>query len=353
MIRSKNLLFSVGGFRIEEVSLDVADGEYFVLLGPPGSGKTVLLECFCGLNRPESGCVLINNRDVTHLEPRLRRIGYVPQDYALFPHLSVESNIASGLHARRKPPGQRRKRTDEVADMLDIRHLLKRRIGGLSGGEKQRVALARALAIEPHVLLLDEPVSALDEVTRERVCADLRQLQHSLRISTIHVSHSLEEAFSLADRGAVMRHGRFQQVGSLQDLFRRPVNEFVAGFMRCENILSGRSAGRSPDDHTRVATGRAEFVVPGRHEGTIRFVIRPEHIGLMRRTRVPKDRPQTVLPVTITHVEDRAAYVRLKLRGPIDLVAHLAPSSYAELAPFGQTNLAAVIRSESIHVLPS
>jgi len=351
MIRCEQLGYSVGTFRLEEATLHVADGEYFVLLGPPGSGKSILLECLCGLNRIESGRVLLEGRDVTRWEPRLRGIGYVPQDYALFPHLSVERNIASGLVARGESRGGIADRVGAVADMLGIRHLLGRRIPGLSGGERQRVALGRALAIQPRVLLLDEPVSALDESTRERVCAELRQLQRKLRITTIHVSHNLEEAFSLGDRGGIVRDGRFQQIGTLEDLLRRPANEFAARFMRCQNILTGQALGPGPGDTTRVAVGGAELLVPGTHRGPVKFTIRPENLRLLPPGTT--NAGQAALRVEPVRSVDLGAYVRVDLNGAVPMVAHVSHPDFAALRSGEGASLVAVVRPEAVHVLPA
>ncbi|MHC4227021.1 MAG: ABC transporter ATP-binding protein [Planctomycetota bacterium] len=229
MIRTEEISFSVGTFQLQRLSIEIAKGEYLILLGPPGSGKTVFLECLCGLKRLESGRIYIDGRDVTGLEPRLRGIGYVPQDYALFPHLTVEQNIAFGLRVR----GRTEEKIAETADMLGIRQLMSRSIAGLSGGEKQRVALARALVLQPKILLLDEPVCALDEVTRQEICAQLLAIQRKLGLTTIHVSHNLEEAFSVADRAAILHRGVLQQIGPMDELVSKPNSEFVARFMRC------------------------------------------------------------------------------------------------------------------------
>jgi len=240
MIRTEDISFRIGTFQLQRLSIDIAKGEYFILLGPPGSGKTLFLECLCGLKKIDSGRIYIDGHHVTNLEPRARGIGYVPQDYALFPHLSVERNIAFGLRVRGYNNKDIQTKIAETADLLDIRQLLSRRIHGLSGGEKQRVALARALVLQPKILLLDEPVCALDEVTRQEVCAQLLDIQRRLGLTTIHVSHNLEEAFTVADRAAILNEGKLQQVGPLDELLDKPNSKFVARFMRREKNLPYR-----------------------------------------------------------------------------------------------------------------
>jgi ABC-type sugar transport system ATPase subunit len=240
MIRTEEISFSIGSFQLQRLSIKIAKGEYFILLGPPGSGKTIFLECLCGLKKIDSGRIYIDERDVTNIEPRARGIGYVPQDYALFPHLSVEQNIAFGLRAHSYKRKETQTKTIQTAELLDIQRLLSRKIHGLSGGEKQRVALARALVLQPKVLLLDEPVCALDEVTRQEVCAQLLSIQRRLSLTTIHVSHNLEEAFTVADRAAILNVGVIQQVGRMDELVNKPGSEFVAHFMRREKNLPYR-----------------------------------------------------------------------------------------------------------------
>ena len=245
MIRTEEISFRIGTFELQRLSINIAKGEYFILLGPPGSGKTIFLECLCGLKKIDSGQIYIDERDVTNIEPRDRGIGYVLQDYALFPHLSVEQNIAFGLRAHGYQHKEIQTKISETAEMLDIRRLLSRRIHGLSGGEKQRVALARVLVLQPKILLLDEPVCALDEVTRQEVCVQLLNIQRRLGLTTIHVSHNLEEAFTVADRAAILNVGVLQQVGRLDELVGKPSSDFVARFMRREKHLSCKCNGQA------------------------------------------------------------------------------------------------------------
>jgi len=371
MIRTEEIVFHIGTFQLQRVSCEIATGQYFVLLGPPGSGKTIFLECLCGLKRIDSGRIYIDGREVTALEPRVRNIGYVPQDYALFPHLSVEQNIAFGLRVH----GFGRKEViapvTETADLLEIRHLLSRGIDGLSGGEKQRVALARALVLQPKVLLLDEPVCALDEATRQEVCAQLFRIQRQLGLTTIHVSHNLEEAFSVADRAAILHQGLLQQIGSLDGLLRKPNSEFVARFMRCENIFGGEVIGQSPGScDTQVKVGNIQLRLSGPRRfasqkrssgGKLKFMIRPEDVLVL-----PGPRPcgrggagsqhdtkgKNTVRAKIVRSRDCGGYVRVELAGPLNLVAHMTHASFAELQGKRQPDVIAVLHPESIHVLP-
>lgn len=347
MIHAENISFHVGTFRLEDLNLEIVKGEYFVLLGPPGAGKTIFLECLCGLKKLESGRIYIDGRDVTGLEPRIRGIGYVPQDYALFPHLSVEQNIAFGLRAH----GFREVKIDETADLLGIRRLLSRGIGGLSGGEKQRVALARALVLKPMILLLDEPVCALDEVTRQEVCGQLLAIQRRLGLTTVHVSHNLEEAFSVADRAAILHDGVLQQVGSLDKLLRKPNSEFVARFMRCENIFRAEvCAEETNSSYTRVKVADVDLQLPGRRNGKQLFMIRPEDV-LVRPGSYPAV-GQNALRARLVRSRDCGGYVRVELDGPFNLIAHITHAAFAELEHEHQSDVIAELSPESIHVLP-
>lgn len=351
MIQVTDLRYSVGSFTLE-VSLEIAAGEYFVLMGPTGSGKTAAVECLAGLRRPDSGRIEISGQDATWMEPRRRMVGYVPQDYALFAHRTVRRNIAFGAEVRGWPRERVDHAVSETARFLGIEGLLQRRIPGLSGGERQRVALARALAVRPEVLILDEPVSALDEATREIVCGELRRLQRELKLTTIHISHNVEEAFSVADRAAIFRNGRVEQVGPMEELLRRPGNEFVARFMRCENVFSGEAAGQGGIAGTPVRVGELAFRVPGAHRGSVTFVVRPENLAIRRPETAQVPRDAAVIPVRLSRSVDRGAYVRLELesaRHP--LVAHMPLAAFQQLNVAEGSNLAAFVAPDSVWVL--
>ena len=349
MIRTEELTFRVDTFQLDHLTIDIPTGKYFVLLGPPGAGKSMFLECLCGLRRVDSGRVFISGQDVTRTEPRLRGIGYVPQDYALFPHLSVTQNITFGLRLRRWDHQQLTSRIKDITELLGIQHLLPRRIAGLSGGEQQRVALARALVLQPRILLLDEPVCALDEAMRQEVCAQLLQIQRQLQLTVVHVSHNLEEAFSVADLAAILHEGRFQQVGPIDELLRRPNSEFVARFVRTENIFSGHACPATAESRqTRVELGNTAVDVPGLHEGNVKFMIRPDQVLVLPEGGQTSD-GRNCFELHLARWRDCGAYIRLELTGPIHLVTHTTPAAFSPLRHCSR--LTAVLPLESIHVL--
>ena len=252
MLELRSISLVKGGFALREVCLEVQAGEYFVLVGPTGCGKTMLLETIAGLEKPLGGAVLVGGEDITALGPEDRSLGYVPQDYALFPHMTVEANILSGCLARRVPKAEALGRAQEMAEMLHIAHLLPRRIRGLSGGERQRVALARALATHPRLLLLDEPLAALDPATRGRLWRELKAVHQRLGLTTIHVTHDFGEAHALADRTGLMHNGAFLQIGPPHEVFRKPRNRIAAEFVGVLNILEGEAVASGEEGICRM-----------------------------------------------------------------------------------------------------
>jgi putative spermidine/putrescine transport system ATP-binding protein len=228
---------AVGG-----VDLEVREGEFFSMLGPSGSGKTTCLRMIAGFEQPTEGRILLGGKDVSRLAPYEREVNTVFQDYALFPHMSVQDNVGYGLMVRRIPAADRRRRVAEALDMVRLGDFGPRKPGQLSGGQRQRVALARALVLRPKVLLLDEPLGALDLKLRQAMQIELKEIQQDVGLTFIYVTHDQEEALTMSDRLAVFNRGRIEQVGSPADVYERPATGFVAGFVGVSNVLEGETA---------------------------------------------------------------------------------------------------------------
>ncbi|MCD6512499.1 MAG: ABC transporter ATP-binding protein [Thermoplasmata archaeon] len=276
MIRIENLSRRWKSFSLKNISFEVKEGEYFVILGPTGSGKTLLLETIAGFHISDEGKIIIEGRDMTNLKPNERKIGFVYQDYMLFPNMNVRENIGYGLRISGMDEASINKRVEELAEMLSISHILHRYPSNLSGGEKQRVAIARALAIKPAVLLLDEPLSSLDEMLRERVIRDLKRINRNEGMTVIHVTHSRQEAILLADRIAVINHGEILQIGKPEDIFRKPKNRFIAEFVGVENLFKG--VARKVNNITLFETGNVKMYSSMHIYGDVYASIRPEDI---------------------------------------------------------------------------
>src|SRR5690348_4826975 len=235
---------------VDSVTFDIADGEFFSMLGPSGSGKTTCLRLIAGFEQPTSGEVMINARSMAGVPPYERDVNTVFQDYALFPHMSVAENIAYGLMIRKRPKADRERAAEKMLDMVALAGLGGRRPSQLSGGQRQRVALARALVNQPSVLLLDEPLGALDLKLREQMQVELKAIQRKIGITFIYVTHDQGEALSMSDRVAVFNNGQIEQLASPTELYEQPKTAFVAGFVGISNMVGGALAGRltgSPD----------------------------------------------------------------------------------------------------------
>jgi len=301
----------LGAFSLKGVNLSLNSGEYFVVLGPSGAGKTVLLECIAGLHRIKGGEIWIDGRDVTGLPPEHRQVGYVPQDYVLFPFLNVFENIAFGLRQRGHPESEIECRVKALAHLTGISHLLHRDPRSLSGGEKQRVALARALAPFPRVLLLDEPLSSLDLKTAKYLRMELRRIHEELKITTIHVTHNQPEAEEMADRIAILNGGSLEQVGTPEEIFFYPKNERVLEFIDAPNILECRACRDIGQGLTEVDCNGMTLIVP--HDGgrVSRIAVFPRDVYISLSDspgpRVNRFRG------TVTDIEPWGGIVRLKV----------------------------------------
>ena len=245
---------------VDGVDLDIGRGEFFTLLGPSGSGKTTTLRVIAGFERPDEGRVELGGVDVSRQPPFERDVNTVFQDYALFPHMTVGQNVEYGLRVRRVPRADRRRRAEEALDVVQLAGYGKRRPGQLSGGQRQRVALARAIVNNPRVLLLDEPLGALDLKLRQQLQIELKQLQQELGITFVYVTHDQEEALAMSDRIAVFNRGRIEQVGAPADVYEHPATEFVAAFIGTSNVIErdGRNFTVRPEKIRLLAGDEAE-----------------------------------------------------------------------------------------------
>ena len=282
---------------VDGVDLAIAPGEFFTLLGPSGSGKTTTLRLVAGFERPDSGRVLLKGRDVTNKPPYDRDVNTVFQDYALFPHMTVEQNVAYGLMVKKVPKSKRRERVGEALEMVRLGGLGPRRPAQLSGGQRQRVALARAIVNHPQVLLLDEPLGALDLKLRHEMQIELKRIQREVGITFIYVTHDQEEALTMSDRLAVFNNGRIEQVGSPANVYEHPESEFVAGFVGVSNVLER--------DGRRFTVRPEKIRLLGEHEdpaagwiwerGRVREVV---YVGMVTRYVVDLERGGVLSVVT-------------------------------------------------------
>ncbi|MCD6409017.1 MAG: ABC transporter ATP-binding protein [Candidatus Verstraetearchaeota archaeon] len=316
-------------FNISRVSMYCRKGEYFVIMGPTGAGKTLLLQLIAGIEYPDSGSILIDDLDVTYHPPEKRRVGYVPQNYALFPHLDVFENIAFGLKLRKLSRLEIEKRVKELAEHLGIEHLLHRDVKTLSGGEQQRVALARALAVDPSILLLDEPLSALDTKTRESLRDYLKKINKDFQVTAVHVTHDFIEALSLADRMAIMNKGQLLQVGTPDEILSHPSNRFVAEFTGSINVLRGKASPREGATEIKVANTSVWAI--GQHQGEVTAIIRPESILVAKEK--PRTSARNVFQATVDGIEHRGAVYAVKLITDegLSFTAYITRSALLEL----------------------
>jgi spermidine/putrescine transport system ATP-binding protein len=273
---------------VDAINLEVRDGEFFSLLGPSGCGKTTTLRMIGGFEEPTSGLIELNGQDVTWLPPYRRNVNTVFQNYALFPHLSISDNIAFGLRRRGVKTDEVRKRVAEALDLVQLTGYEHRKPTQISGGQAQRVALARALINRPSVLLLDEPLGALDLKLRKQMQVELKRIQQEVGITFIYVTHDQEEAMTMSDRIAVMNKGRYEQLGEPETLYERPKTRFVAGFLGVSNLIPATADGSADNYAVLRMAGGAPARVPralldGR-DGPLSLGVRPEKIRLKERT---------------------------------------------------------------------
>ncbi len=365
MIELEALSVRVGGFDLQDVSFAVPSGGYALIIGPTGSGKTTLLEAIAGHATVRSGRVLLHGEDMTGVPPERRRLGFVYQQYHLFPHLSVRDNIGYGLAARwtgGRADTNDGRRADELAETLGISHLLGRTVRGLSGGEQQRVALARALAPRPRILLLDEPFASVDPTTRHLLRRELRALHEREGITTLQVTHDFDEALRLGDLVAVLAEGRIAQHGTPEQVFRYPNSAFVARFVGTGNVLAGvvervaaDGGGREPAGAeggafaARFTSGPLVLEVVADREGPMHAVIRPEDI-VLGRSELPGS-ARNRMAATVGRLErlGPVTFVHLDVGRP--LLASVTTVSAEEMALVAGMNVTIAFKATAIHLV--
>jgi len=347
MIQVKNLCVDLGVFHLKDINLTVDEGEYFIVLGPTGAGKTVLLESIAGLYPVKSGQIWLRGKEVTRLEPEKRNISIVYQDHALFPHLSAAGNILFGLKLQRRPRQELDKVLDWLSDLLGIAHLLDRSPDTLSGGEKQKVALARALSTKPEVLLLDEPLSALDPETREGVQRELRQLHNQLKVTTIHVTHDFDEAIALGDHIAVLGEGSIKQVGTPEQVFHQPNSEFVARFAMARNIFAGEVL-ETENGSIVFRTEGTELAVATDLRGRLHASVRPEDILVSPEPLLSSARNSFC--GTITHIADRGSTFYLTVNLPPDFICLVTRRSLDEMGLAEGQKVYITFKASAVHI---
>ena len=286
---------------VRGIDLDIPPGEFFCLLGPSGCGKTTTLRMIAGFERPSAGRILLDDRDVSGTPPNRRNVNTVFQNYALFSHLTVAENVAFGLRFTKVSRGEARSRVNEALSLVQMEEFRDRKPHQLSGGQQQRVALARALILNPSVLLLDEPLGALDAKLRKTLQVELKALQEQVGVTFVYVTHDQEEALTMADRLAVMSEGRVEQVGTPREVYEEPASAYVADFLGVSNLIDAEAVGETPDGRCRLRSGDVELLASRGHtsaRGQVKVVVRPERV----RVEIPGKSGENRLPGSIERV---------------------------------------------------
>jgi len=348
MIRVRALAGTWGTFSLKGIDLDIQSGEYFLVVGPSGAGKTLLLETIGGLHRSDGGRIWVDDREVTALPPERRKIGFVYQERCLFPHLSVRDNIAYGLRYVGIRGQQAAARVEEMITLFDLHGLADRAdITGLSGGETQKVALARALAVNPRVLFLDEPLGALDFASRSQVADILQDVNRRFHITTVHVTHDYTEAMTLADCVGVMRDGRMIQVGPVEEVFWHPKTRFVADFLGVENVFSATRVA-SADGPAASVAGLTFRLAQEPCADTFYVCVRPEEVHVSRQPALGPN----VFAAEAREIVQQGFQARVTLAvGGLALVARVPLRSVRELDYTVGTPLHVALDPAMLHLI--
>lgn len=344
----QNLSHSWDHFALTDINLSIAEGGYFVLLGPTGSGKTLLLEAIAGAYCPSEGHIIVGGEDVTPLPPEKRKISYAPQNYLLFDNMTVRKNVEFGLHAKGMPERDRWNRSKHLLELLGISHLVNRFPEKLSGGEKQRVSLARALAVEPRAVLLDEPLSAVDAETKSSILDYLRRVHKETGVTVIHVTHDQLEAASVADRIGVIRNGKMVEVGAPAELTDKPSSE-VESIFGSDNLIAGNIIRKEADlALVDIGAGKTIAAVTDR-TGRVMLHIKPENILVSKH--IVDTSARNMFSGTVTQVTDRGSTIRLRVSGDRHFTATVTRRSFFEMGLNIGSEVYIFFKATSIEVL--
>lgn len=347
MLRLEDVSLSLGDFQLRSLSLQIGKPEYWVVIGPSGAGKTILLEMIAGIYQPSSGRILFHNRDITRDQPKDRHIAMMYQDLMLFPHMTVRDNILFGVRMRKIPEDRFREKFDTLVHILGITPLMERNPDTLSGGEAQRVALARALIQDPLLLLLDEPLSALDSMTRERLRQEIRKIHQHLSIPIIHITHHFEDVYALADRVAIMQDGRIVQAGRPEDVFSRPCTPYVAEICGTENIFRGYATRDGTG--SLLDLGGLQIRITAAFSGQVVAVLRSEDIILSPGPF--RSSARHTLEATVADLIPSGPFVRVVLETGIRMIAMVTRTSCEELGITRGCRVCATFKESAVHVI--
>ncbi len=343
MINIESMCIELPGFILQDINLSIDKGEFFTLMGPTGAGKTLILEAIAGIIPITDGRIFVKGRDITNLPPDQRDIGIVYQDYALFPHLSVWENITYGLRYHKTNSQKSGEIVEKLMVQLGLKSIVKRSIQHLSGGEKQRVSLARALAVNPFVLLLDEPLSAIDPNFREEIRELLKRLHKRLETTFLMVTHDFAEAMFLGQKTAIINQGKIEQIGSVSEVFKKPSTPFVAEFVGMKNVFPASFNG------AKVMVDGLEMQVkslPSGHKGYV--AIRPEDI--MIKNKMPFGNDFNVFKGKLIDITNRGLYHEISARiGKVIFKAMISKNDIFKMRLHETKNVTIAIRSSDIH----
>ncbi|MFW6143942.1 MAG: tungstate ABC transporter ATP-binding protein WtpC [Candidatus Natronoplasma sp.] len=347
MIEIEDVSKSWDDFKISNISLEIEKGEYFVVLGPTGAGKTLLLEILAGFHTPDRGDIYIKGEKFTHLKPNERGFAFVYQDYMLFPHMNVRENIAYGLKIAEKDGID--EKVENIAKKVEVAHLLERDPYTLSGGEKQRVSMARAMVMEPEVLLLDEPFGSVDYQTARKLRDMMNELHKKFKCTVVQVTHNQEEAMILGDRIAVVRDGSIEQVGIPEDIMRKPESRFVADFVGTENIFHAVLQNDEDGTSVKIKGSSITFHTTKKARGEITITIRPEDIILAEKALESSARNN--FKGKIVKITDRGNFHEVLLDIGAPLIVYVTKQSVEELSLERGKKVNALFKASAVHVI--